>query len=237
MSILTKTCTLCKTLLPATSDFFPWTSKKKLAARCKGCIKKYYKKYRQNNVDYIREWHKKYRKEKDADIKKKKANYRKKNKEIIKERSRIYREKYDKEIRERKKLDYINNKEKYSKKMKEYHKKNGEHVRQKVKIWRKNNPERYAEIKAKSNRKRRAILKNIPTEPYTDKQVIDTYGTICYLCGFEIDFNAPRQTSKKGWENGFHIDHVIPISKNGPDTLKNVRPTHGKCNLTKWATV
>jgi hypothetical protein len=25
------------------------------------------------------------------------------------------------------------------------------------------------------------------------------------------------------------------LSKGGPDTLENVRPTHGVCNLTKYA--
>ena len=45
--------------------------------------------------------------------------------------------------------------------------------------------------------------------------------------------NAPRQTGLDGWENGLQIDHLIPISKGGPDTLINVRPTHGLCNLRK----
>jgi len=28
-------------------------------------------------------------------------------------------------------------------------------------------------------------------------------------------------------------DHVVPLSKGGRDDLKNVKPSHGKCNLTK----
>jgi 5-methylcytosine-specific restriction endonuclease McrA len=34
-----------------------------------------------------------------------------------------------------------------------------------------------------------------------------------------------------------HIDHVYPLSKGGLDTLENVRPSHGKCNIVKWATL
>jgi len=32
---------------------------------------------------------------------------------------------------------------------------------------------------------------------------------------------------------GLQIDHVIPIVKGGPDTLNNVRPAHGLCNIKK----
>jgi 5-methylcytosine-specific restriction endonuclease McrA len=48
-----------------------------------------------------------------------------------------------------------------------------------------------------------------------------------------IDFNSPRQVGKPGWRSGLHIDHFVDISLGGPDTLENVRPSHGWCNLTK----
>jgi len=32
-----------------------------------------------------------------------------------------------------------------------------------------------------------------------------------------------------------HIDHLVPLAKGGSDTLENVRPAHGICNLRKWA--
>ncbi len=45
--------------------------------------------------------------------------------------------------------------------------------------------------------------------------------------------NAPRKPGIPGWEFGLHIEHVVPISKNGADALYNVRPSHGICNLQK----
>lgn len=72
---------------------------------------------------------------------------------------------------------------------------------------------------------------------YSDQDVIDTYGTDCHICGEAIDFTAPRQCGKPGWEKAFHVDHVYPLSKGGADTLENVRPAHGQCNIIKWATV
>lgn len=80
------------------------------------------------------------------------------------------------------------------------------------------------------NRRRRASQ----SVPYNELQVIATYGIDCNICGLEIDFMAPRKAGIPGWERGLHIDHLLPISKGGPDTLENVRPTHGLCNLQKY---
>jgi len=50
-----------------------------------------------------------------------------------------------------------------------------------------------------------------------------------------IDLNAPRRVGIEGWELGLHLDHVIPLSKGGYDTIDNIRPTHGICNIRKGA--
>ena len=89
------------------------------------------------------------------------------------------------------------------------------------------------EANRRGARKRRALKRNSLTHKYTEKQVLDTYGKKCYLCGEAIDMSSPRQVGKTGWEYGFHIEHVIDIALGGPDTLENVRPAHGICNLTK----
>ncbi len=93
------------------------------------------------------------------------------------------------------------------------------------------NLDKVRERERAKNRRRRA---NQSVE-YNELQVIATYGASCYICGLAIDFMAPRRTGIPGWENGFHIDHLIPVSKGGPDTLENVRPSHGICNLHKYA--
>jgi 5-methylcytosine-specific restriction endonuclease McrA len=72
---------------------------------------------------------------------------------------------------------------------------------------------------------------------YSDQDVLEAYGLDCHICQTPIDLNAPRQVGKDGWEKGLHIDHVYPLSKGGLDTLENVRPAHGKCNVIKWATI
>jgi len=46
-------------------------------------------------------------------------------------------------------------------------------------------------------------------------------GGICYLCGLATD---PRD---------FHIDHVIPVARGGPNTPDNLKTTHPACNMAK----
>ena len=110
--------------------------------------------------------------------------------------------------------------------------------------WAKENPEKNAESQKKfrenhpevsreHKRRRRARKHENGYEKYLEQQVLETYGVICHVCFEEIDLEAPRQVGLQGWQKGFHIDHLVPISKGGPDTLENVRPAHGICNLKK----
>ena len=81
----------------------------------------------------------------------------------------------------------------------------------------KSNPDRHKRPSA-TGRERKLF------SPSERKEVIKTYGTICYLCQREIDLS-----------NLWHIDHVKPFSKYGSDNIENLRPTHVTCNQRKGA--
>jgi 5-methylcytosine-specific restriction endonuclease McrA len=98
-------------------------------------------------------------------------------------------------------------------------------------IYRENNPD----LGRANVRKRRARRAGNGVEVYTELQVLETYGTDCHICSGPVDLNNARRVGHPGWETGLHIDHVIPISKGGQDSLANVRPSHGQCNLKKNA--
>jgi hypothetical protein len=128
-----------------------------------------------------------------------------------------------------KRIFYQNNKEKLKTRAADYRIRNPETWKQVRAGYRKRNPEKMqAERRIRYARKFGGVHKF-----YTVSQVIETYGTICYLCNKEIDMDAPRQTSKSGWQQGLHIDHVVRLADGGSDDLCNVRPTHGLCNLKK----
>ena len=132
--------------------------------------------------------------------------------------------------------------------LKNWYKKNKEEILLKNRKWYYENAESRIEQTnawAKANRhltrvygrrhmhKRRALKLKNGHSPYTEQQVLETYGTDCNICNFPIDLNAARKVGLPGWENGLHIDHLLPISKGGPDIIENTRPTHGLCNITK----
>lgn len=59
-------------------------------------------------------------------------------------------------------------------------------------------------------------------------EVVRTYGSKCSICSEEIDMSLAR-TSRLG----LTVDHVIPLSKGGQDTIDNMRPAHWICNVRK----
>jgi 5-methylcytosine-specific restriction endonuclease McrA len=133
--------------------------------------------------------------------------------------------------KKRKKKHYAENKEALLAYQKGYRKRNAAKFRAKQKKYWAKHPEKALAF----NRKRRARVNKVEHIPYTKEEVLEKYGSDCHICGIPIDLNAPRKAGKKGWEHGLHLDHLIPISKGGPDTIDNVRPAHGVCNLSKGA--
>jgi 5-methylcytosine-specific restriction endonuclease McrA len=96
--------------------------------------------------------------------------------------------------------------------------------------YRKQNPH----VAREANRRRRAREALAENSPYTEAEVLTAWGSTCHICSEEIDFDAPRRAgSGPGWGRGLHLDHVIPLSRGGADTLDNVKPAHAICNSKK----
>lgn len=91
--------------------------------------------------------------------------------------------------------------------------------------------------RAKTNKSRFAKSSSNKSNYFSVDTVIDTYGSDCHLCDKPIDLKASRKVGASEWEMSLHIDHVIPLSKGGDDTLENVRPSHAQCNLMKSAKI
>lgn len=77
-------------------------------------------------------------------------------------------------------------------------------------------------------RTRRARKRDVDRESYSRRDVFDRDGWVCQLCDRKIDegreYPDPLSPS---------VDHVVPISVGGPDTLANVQASHLECNLRK----
>lgn len=110
-----------------------------------------------------------------------------------------------------------------------YYSKNKEKWNEYYKAWDKAHPD---QALARVHRRRARKLMN-GTEPYTRTDVLEKYGSTCYICNEEIDLTVSGKVGSNGWERGLHLEHVVSLEDGGPDTLENVLPSHGKCNLNK----
>ena len=110
-----------------------------------------------------------------------------------------------------------------------YYAANPEKWNEYYKAWDKKNPD---QALARVHRRRARKLMN-NTEPYTRDDVLKKYGTICHICKEEIDMTVSGKVGSVGWERGLHLEHVISLANGGSDTLENVLPSHGRCNLDK----
>ena len=146
-----------------------------------------------------------------------------------KSRSREYSRNHAEQNRLRVKNWRLSEPEKAKATKSQYYLRNRESIRAKWQAEYKSDPAKFQV----SKRRRRAREHDVVTESYTWKDVVKKWGNKCHICGDEIDLEANRRPGLSGWENGLHLDHVIPIRLLGADTLENVKPAHGICNLRK----
>lgn len=161
------------------------------------------------------------------------TNPRSRCKTCVKHLSNVSRQKNPEKYRKQNLAYYYKNKDALNEyrraKWPELYKSKIEYHRQKNKKYRAENPD----IINGQARRKRARKKANGWEKYTEAQVLALYGTNCHICKTPIDLQASRKIGSEGWQKSLHIDHVIPIAKGGPDTLDNVKPAHGLCNIHK----
>ena len=116
----------------------------------------------------------------------------------------------------------------------EYYASNSTKVYEINRRWAEKNPEKIKEYSRRMFAKRKALKRDNGHKPYTETQVLELHGLVCHVCTAEIKIDAPRVTSGgDGWELGLQLDHVIPLSKGGQDSLDNIKPIHVLCNMKK----
>ena len=142
------------------------------------------------------------------------------------------------EIIKRAKINYIKNKPKIQKYKKEYAQKNKTKLSKKLKKYYKENKDRLRENGKKyyqknkdlfliASRKRKALKKSSSDGTITKsslEELLQKQNNKCHHCGCELDETK-------------HLDHYIPLSKGGIDSIINVVWSCARCNLTKQATM
>lgn len=108
-----------------------------------------------------------------------------------------------------------------------YHDANRGRRDEQVRKWREDNADRARINGQAASRRRRARLRNLPTERYTLQDIIARDGLDCVLCGGELELAAdwlhPRSVT---------VEHLECVSwpDSAGDVLANVAAAHRKCN-------
>jgi len=65
---------------------------------------------------------------------------------------------------------------------------------------------------------------------FNDKKIIfSKTGGLCHFCGTELVFDA-----KRGEKGRWNVDHILPFSREGKDSLENYLPVCKICNRLRW---
>jgi 5-methylcytosine-specific restriction endonuclease McrA len=94
--------------------------------------------------------------------------------------------------------------------------------------WKAANPEFVRESSLRHQRLRRVRMAGVAAEPYTLREIGERDAWVCHLCSEAIDpaLRYPDQASSS-------VDHLVPISRGGPDTRANVKISHWLCNVRR----
>lgn len=141
------------------------------------------------------------------------------NRDVVNARVAVYAKANPKKIKAKAKRQYEENKEHVLARHAAWRKANPDYHKDRDRREYDANPERWRRASAKY----RATLKGNGHEPYQRIDIYDRDEGVCHLCGGFVE-----------WDD-FSIDHVIPISKGGPDTPANVATSHLLCNLSRGA--
>lgn len=102
--------------------------------------------------------------------------------------------------------------------MQAYHEEHRERENDRSKAYAKNNHDRILSIRAaRRARKKQATI----VEDVDRAEVLRRSDGVCGICGDPVD------------SSDFHVDHIVPLSKNGDHSYANTQPAHPLCNLRK----
>lgn len=144
--------------------------------------------------------------------------WREANPELSRAHSAKYKERHPDKIKQISKQYCDNNKDVLAIKNREWYERNTEYAKQKAKEWRLANPERVRATLNALRMKRNSAAGSFTAEDV--KNILSAQLGLCSTCG--VDLAA-----------GYHIDHIVPLSKGGtswPDNLQMLCPT---CNRRK----
>ncbi len=175
--------------------------------RCRECTKAYQRAYYKANRERIRT---------------SQARYAAENRDGVQAQQRRWRDSNVEHRKEYRRAHYEANREDYLEQAKQWASENPERIREHKAKWTSRNADAVNEKSRRYQaRKRGATVEKL------DYSLIRGRDEACYLC--EVSFSEAERFDTKLT----HVDHVVPIAKNGPHSYANTALTHARCNLAK----
>lgn len=217
---LTKICTKCGKELPADTEHFGVDKRKSSGLRysCKGCTNEYFRLCRQDNPEKLRERARQYRQANLEKVRERERQYRQNNPEKVHKRNRLYQQNNPEKVREYERQYRQDNAGKIKERHRQYQQAHAEEIKGRRRQYYQANPEKMR-IHRRNRRARLREVEGAHTAADILAQLKRQKNT-CYYCHCKLT-------------DGYHVDHVIPLSRggsNGPENLVIACPT---CNLSK----
>ena len=216
-----KVCNLCNIEKDDTLFHKRKDSKDGLRATCKECQYKKQKAYREANKEKIETYQKEYGEKNKEKLSKYIKEYYTNNDDEIKERSRKYHTKNKESIKQRRKVYYDKNSSIFSDKNKEYRTIFSEKIKKHLKT----PSSRLSQRIARNKRKSQIVSSNDNTiTKHSLNELLIKQNNKCYYCKCTLKSDK-------------HLDHYIPLSKGGVNSINNVVWSCPSCNLSKSAKI
>jgi hypothetical protein len=200
-----------------------------LPPRCKECVKANHKanaeriaaknaEWRKANADWVRERGRAYYAANADRILASKAKERQENPEKLRERYAAWCAANPDKKRASFAAWAAANRDKRARDLAEYRQKNADRVAAQRAEWNANNPERVRVHKM--NRRLRELGGQLSTD--LAKRLYKLQRGKCACCGLPLD-------------DGYHLDHILPLALGGTNTDDNIQLLRPKCNFEKHA--
>ena len=201
--MISKVCCSCKLEKSADNYCKNRSSADSLSAQCRSCSKVYREEHK----------HIKY----DSHSKQYRAQYLKNNNQHINQlRRNNYWSNLDK-YRQANRTNHIKHRSKRLSYFKSYYNRNVEYFKAKSKRYRSNNME---SILLRNRKRKSKLIGNVSQEQIN--YLLELFDNKCYYCGEPLSRGV-----------NLHLDHRIPICRNGIHHISNIVPSCSKCNLQK----
>lgn len=222
LSIPFKTCVRCGINYPRTADFFHRSKSRYdgFNGWCKICQKAYIKRYRQDNLERLREYDRERYPARKEEVLAYGRQWYRDNREEVLAQQQAYRDAHRDEKRRRDRKWYQANRERVLKKRRRLSKKYKELLNRRRRDRYREDPERALAV-VRRRRARKMCVGGGHTAKDIQRQYDEQNGK-CWWCLDPVG-------------NDYHVDHLVPLAEGGHNGPSNLVIACPSCNLSKGA--